>query len=47
MLVYVDDVETTALPNELSILGTIFESLESAHFGDIVENHLSSRTCYH
>ena len=37
MLVYVDDVETTALPNELSILGTMFESLESAHFGDIVE----------
>ena len=35
--VFADDVETTALPNELVILHTMFESLEPVHFGDIVE----------
>ena len=35
--VYADDFETTALPSELLILCTMFESLEPVHFGDIVE----------
>ena len=31
-----DDVETAALPSELLILNTLFESLEPVHFGDII-----------
>ena len=37
MSVYADNVETTALPSELLILRTMFESLEPVHFGDIIE----------
>ena len=37
MSVYADNVETTALPSELLILRTIFESFEPVHFGDMVE----------
>ena len=35
--VYADDVERTALPSELLILRTMFESLELVYFGDIKE----------
>ena len=35
--VYADDVERTALPSELLILRTMFESLEPVYFGDIKE----------
>ena len=35
--VYADDVETTALPNELLILRTMFKYLEPVHFGDLAE----------
>ena len=38
VLVFADDIETTALPCELLILlRTLFESLEPVHFGDVVE----------
>ena len=37
VLVYADDIETTALPCELLTLRIMFESLEPVHFGDIVE----------
>ena len=37
MLVYIDDVETTAFLSELLISRTIFESLEPVYFGDIVK----------
>ena len=37
MSVYADNVGTTALPSELLILRTMFESLEPVHFGDIIE----------
>ena len=37
MSVYADDFETTALPSELLIFRTMFESVETVQFGDIVE----------
>ena len=37
MSVYADDADSTALPSELLILRTMFESLEPVHFGDIVD----------
>ena len=36
MLVYANNAEATALPSELLILCTMFESLKPAHFGNIV-----------
>ena len=37
MSVYAGHVETTALPSELLILRTMFESVEPIHFSDSVE----------
>ena len=37
VLVYTDDVETTAFLSELLISRTMFESLEPVYFGDIVK----------
>ena len=36
-MVYADDAELTALPSKLLILRTMSESLETVHFGDILE----------
>ena len=37
MSVFADDVEKKALPSELLILRTMFDSLKPGHFGDIAE----------
>ena len=37
MLVNADDAERTALPSEILILPTMFESLEPVNFANIVE----------
>ena len=47
MLFNADDAERTALPSEILILPTMFESLEPVNFANIVEklNTVSTQEC--